>query len=43
MGLADEVELDEIDAAARTHFDDPDTVVMPGLMFLGWCRKPTTT
>ena len=42
MGLANEGELDELDAAARTHFDDPDTVVMPGLMFLGWGRKPTT-
>jgi ubiquinone/menaquinone biosynthesis C-methylase UbiE len=42
MGLADEGELDELDAAARAHFDDPDTIVMPGLMFLGWGRKPTT-
>ena len=41
MGLADEGELNELDAAARTHFDDPDTVVMPGLMFLAWGRKPT--
>ena len=42
MGLANEGELNELDAAARTHFDDPDTVVMPGLMFLAWGRKPTT-
>jgi hypothetical protein len=42
MGLADEGELDELDAAARTHFNDPNTIVMPGLMFLGWGRKPTT-
>jgi SAM-dependent methyltransferase len=41
MGLADEGELNELDAAARTYFDDPDTVVMPGLMFLAWGRKPT--
>lgn len=40
MGLADEAELDELDAAARTHLDDPHTVVMPGLMFLAWGRKP---
>jgi ubiquinone/menaquinone biosynthesis C-methylase UbiE len=39
MGLADERELDEIDAAVRTHFDDPDTVVMPNLYFLAWGRK----
>jgi ubiquinone/menaquinone biosynthesis C-methylase UbiE len=41
MGLANEGELNELDAAARTHFDDPDTIVMPGLMFLAWGRKPT--
>ena len=29
MGLANEGELNELDAAARTHFDDPDTVVTP--------------
>jgi ubiquinone/menaquinone biosynthesis C-methylase UbiE len=40
MGIADERELDDLDAAARKHFDDPDTVVMPGLMFLVWGRKP---
>ena len=39
MGLADEAELDELDAAARRHFADPETVVMPGLMFLAWGRK----
>jgi hypothetical protein len=38
--LADVRELGEVDAAARTHFDDPDTVVMPSLMFLAWGRKP---
>src|SRR4029077_7928943 len=42
LGLANEGELDELDAAARTHFDDPDTIVMPGLMFLARGRKPTT-
>jgi ubiquinone/menaquinone biosynthesis C-methylase UbiE len=39
MGLADEAELDELDAAARRHFADPDTVVMPTVMFLAWGRK----
>jgi len=29
MGLADEHELDELDTAARTHFEDPDVLVMP--------------
>lgn len=43
MGLADERELDELDSAARTHFEDPDTVVMPSLMFLAWGRKPAAT
>jgi ubiquinone/menaquinone biosynthesis C-methylase UbiE len=42
MGLADESELDELDAAARKHFDDPHTVVMPGLMSLAWGRKPAS-
>jgi hypothetical protein len=40
LGLADEHELDEVDAAARKHFDDPDTIVMPHLM---WGRKPAAT
>jgi hypothetical protein len=31
MGLADERELDQLDAAARDHFADPDTAVMPSL------------
>jgi ubiquinone/menaquinone biosynthesis C-methylase UbiE len=40
IGLADERELDELDAATRKHFANPDTVVMPHLMFLAWGRKP---
>ncbi len=40
MGLADERELDELDAATRRHFEDPETVVMPHLIFLAWGRKP---
>jgi ubiquinone/menaquinone biosynthesis C-methylase UbiE len=41
LGLADEQELDELDAAARQHFEDPDVLVMPSLTFLAWGRKPT--
>jgi len=40
MALATPAELDELDAAARAHFDDPHTVVMSGLIFLTWGRKP---
>ena len=42
MGLATAAELDELDAAARAHLDDPDTVVMHGLFFLTWGRRPQT-
>jgi ubiquinone/menaquinone biosynthesis C-methylase UbiE len=38
MGLADQQELDELDTAARKHFEDPDVIVMPGLYFLAWGR-----
>jgi ubiquinone/menaquinone biosynthesis C-methylase UbiE len=40
MGPATAAELDELDAAARAHLDNPHTVVMPGLLFLTWGRKP---
>jgi SAM-dependent methyltransferase len=40
MGLASAAELDELDAAARAHLTDPRTVVMSGLLFLSWGRKP---
>jgi SAM-dependent methyltransferase len=40
MGLATAAELDELDAAARPHLEDPQTVVMSGLLFLTWGRKP---
>ena len=40
MGLASIAELDELDAAARVHLDDPRTIVMAGLLFLTWGRKP---
>jgi SAM-dependent methyltransferase len=39
-GLAAEDELDEIDRAVREHLANPETVVMPGLMFLAWGRNP---
>jgi ubiquinone/menaquinone biosynthesis C-methylase UbiE len=39
MGLADERELDQLDEAARRHFENPDTLVMPFLNFLAWGRK----
>jgi SAM-dependent methyltransferase len=40
MGLASGPELDELDAAARPHLEDPRTVVMSGLLFLVWGHKP---
>ena len=40
MRLASDAELDELDAAARAHLGDPDTVVISGLIFLAWGRKP---
>ena len=40
MCLATAAELDELDDAARAHLNDPRTVVMSGLLFLTWGRKP---
>jgi SAM-dependent methyltransferase len=40
MGLADQQELEELDTAARKHFENPDVLVMPGLYFLARGRKP---
>jgi SAM-dependent methyltransferase len=40
MGLASAAELDELDAVARAHLQDPHTVVTSGLLFLTWGRKP---
>ena len=40
LGLADEEELDALDAALRPHLEDPRTVAMSGLLFLVWGRKP---
>jgi ubiquinone/menaquinone biosynthesis C-methylase UbiE len=42
MGLADERELDELDSAVREHLANPETIVMPSLVFLAWGRKPAT-
>jgi ubiquinone/menaquinone biosynthesis C-methylase UbiE len=40
MGLTSAAELDELDEAARPHLEDPRTVIMSGLLFLVWGRKP---
>ena len=40
MELASAAELDELDTAARAHLDNPHTVVIYGLLFLTWGRKP---
>jgi SAM-dependent methyltransferase len=39
-GIASERELDEVDQAVREHLSDPDTVMLPHLLFLAWGRKP---
>jgi SAM-dependent methyltransferase len=39
MGLASEAELDELDAAARAHVQDPHTITIYGLLFLVWARR----
>jgi SAM-dependent methyltransferase len=41
-GIASEQELDEVDQAVREHLDDPDTLVLPSLLFLAWGRKPAS-
>ena len=40
MGLASATELDELDSAARAHLQDPHTIVISGLLYLTWGRKP---
>lgn len=40
LELATDAELDELDASARAHIDDPRTIVVSGLTFLSWGRKP---
>jgi hypothetical protein len=39
-GIAGESELDEVDRAVREHLSDPDTLMLPHLLFLAWGRKP---
>jgi hypothetical protein len=39
MEIADERELDQLDASARRHLANPD-VVIAGLNFLAWGRRP---
>ena len=39
-GLVTEQVLDEVDHAVREHLSDPNTLVMPSLLFLAWGRKP---
>ena len=42
MGLASQAELEELDAIVRPHlWRIRSTVVMTGLLFLVWGRKPT--
>ena len=43
MGLASQAELEELDAAARSHLEDPRTVAVFGLFYLVWGRKPPQT
>lgn len=38
--IASEQELDQVDRAVREHLDNPDTLVLPHLLFLAWGRKP---
>ena len=40
MQVATEAELDELDAELRPHLTHPDTILMSGLLFLTWGRKP---
>jgi hypothetical protein len=39
-GLASESELSELDSQVRGHLADPETVMMPHLLFAVWGRKP---
>jgi len=39
-GLVAEQVLDEVDQDVREHLSDPNTLVMPSLLFLVWGRKP---
>jgi SAM-dependent methyltransferase len=39
-GIAGHSELDEVDRAVREHLSDPNTLMLPHLLFLAWGRKP---
>jgi ubiquinone/menaquinone biosynthesis C-methylase UbiE len=39
-GLMSELELERLDGEARAHLDDPETLVVPHLLFLAWGRRP---
>jgi SAM-dependent methyltransferase len=39
-GFLSEPELDELDHTVRDHLNNPDVLVLPGLFFLAWSRKP---
>ena len=41
MGLASAEDLEVLDAEARAHLEDPATVVVHGLLFLTWGRRPS--
>jgi hypothetical protein len=40
MSLASVAELDKLDTASRAHPQDPNTIVISGLLFLTRGRKP---
>jgi SAM-dependent methyltransferase len=40
LGLADELELADLDRAVRQHLADPRTVAIGHLLFVAWGRKP---
>jgi hypothetical protein len=40
LGLAGQSELAELDRAVREHLADPDTLVLPHLLFVVRGRKP---
>ena len=39
-GIATEQELDDLDRAGRAHLQDPLVLVLPGVYFQAWGRKP---
>jgi hypothetical protein len=39
-GIAGEQELDDLDRSAREYLSDPRTLVLSGVYFLAWGRKP---